>query len=147
MELDATEVRRLADELAIRALVARYADSVTSRDGDAWVETWAEDGSWTIGGNTSTGHAALRATWNTLMALFERVIQLPQHARLDLAGDRGTGHWGVLEIGRTTDGAASFTLGSYSDVYRRTKQGWRFSERRFHFHYTGPPDLSGHWTQ
>jgi ketosteroid isomerase-like protein len=38
------------DELAIRALVARYADAVCRRDPDAWAATWAEDCKWDLGG-------------------------------------------------------------------------------------------------
>ena len=33
----------VADELAIRELVARYADAVARRDDDAWAATWTED--------------------------------------------------------------------------------------------------------
>ena len=145
MQIDGNELRRVADELAIRSLVAQYADGVTRNDGDTWIDTWAADGSWTLGGNTSTGHAKLMATWTGLMALFEKVIQLPQHARLDIAGDRATGRWGMIELGRSTSGVASLSVGTYEDVYRRLDSGWKFAERRFEFSYTGPPDLSGHW--
>ena len=53
MAIDGTELRRVADELEIRALVARYADAVTDNAGQAWIETWTEDGRWTIGGTTN----------------------------------------------------------------------------------------------
>jgi hypothetical protein len=145
MQIDGNELRRVADELAIRGLVAQYADGVTRNDGGTWIETWAADGSWTIGGNTSTGHTELLATWNNLMALFEKVVQLPQHARLEISGDRATGRWGVVELGRTTSGVASVSVGCYEDVYVRSESGWKFGERRFDFSYTGPPDLSGYW--
>jgi len=145
MESDGTALRRVADELAIRRIVAQYANAVTDNDGRAWVETWAKDGRWTIGGTTSEGHEKLLETWKTLMALFETVIQLPQQGLVELAGDGATGRWGVVEIGRAKGGSPSFTLGSYHDVYRRVETTWKFSERRFEFVYTGPPDLSGHW--
>ena len=145
MDSDGDELRGLADELAIRRLVAQYAEGVTRNDEQTWIATWADDGSWTLGGNTSTGHAELLATWKSLMALFETVVQLPQHGLLELAGDRATGRWMVVELGRTSSGGASVSVGSYEDVYRRSKTGWKFSERRFEFIYTGPPDLSGHW--
>ena len=146
MEIDETTVRRVADELEIRKLVARYANAVTAVDGDAWVDTWAEDGSWTIGGGTSTGHEALRATWTRLIGFFDIVVQLPQHALLDLAGDHGTGRWSMIEMGRGKDGGPpSITLGSYTDVYRREAVGWKFAERQFDFTYSGATDLTGHW--
>jgi ketosteroid isomerase-like protein len=145
MENHGDDLRRVADELAIRRLVAQYADGVTRNDEDTWIGTWADDGSWTLGGNTSTGHANLLATWKGLMALFETVVQLPQHGLLELSGDRATGHWVVVELGRTASGGSSSSVGTYHDCYRRVESGWKFSERRFEFIYTGPPDLSGHW--
>jgi ketosteroid isomerase-like protein len=145
MDGDENGLRSAADERAIRRLVAQYADGVTRNDEQTWIGTWADDGSWTLGGNTSTGHANLLATWKGLMALFDTVVQLPQNGLLEIAGDRATGRWVVVELGRTANGAASFSVGSYADVYRRSKTGWKFSERRFEFIYTGPPDLSGHW--
>ena len=145
MEIDEAQLRMVADELAIRSLVARYADAVAQYDGRAWVETWAEDGRWFMGGGVSEGHEKLLATWNTLMALFERVIQLPQPGLVERAGDRATGRWGVVELGRTKGGQPVFTLGSYQDAYRRTGTSWKFSERRLQIVYTGPPDLSGQW--
>jgi ketosteroid isomerase-like protein len=146
MEIDEATLRRVAAELEIRKLVARYANAVTAVDGDAWVDTWTEDGSWTIGGATSTGHEALRATWTQLIGFFDIVVQLPQHALIDISGDRGTGRWSVIEMGRTKDGGPpNITLGNYTDAYRREKVGWKFAERQFDFTYSGAADLSGHW--
>jgi len=145
MTIAVDEQRRLVDELAIRNLVARYADAVSQADERAWIGTWASDGSWTLGGTTSEGHDALLQTWRGLMGLFERVVQLPQSGLIELAGDRASGQWQMVEIGRTKSGSPTVTLGSYRDAYRRTDSGWRFDSRRFDFDYTGPPDLSGQW--
>lgn len=145
MEVDGNQLRRVSDELSIRDLVSQYADAVTQNDGALWIDTWSEGGSWTLGGNTSTGHAELLATWKNLMALFEKVVQLPQHARIEIVGERATGTWAMIELGRTKSGVSSLSLGSYADVYVRQESGWKFSERRFDFHYTGPPDLGGFW--
>jgi ketosteroid isomerase-like protein len=139
------ELRAVADELAIRQLVARYADAVTHSNAEAWIDTWALDGCWTIAGNASKGHENLLTTWRELMGLFERVVQLPQDGLLEIDGDRGTGRWPTVELGRTASGDASLTVGTYHDVYRREASGWKFGERRFDFIYTGAPDLSGTW--
>jgi len=146
MEIDAATLQRVAAELEIRNLVARYANAVATVDGNAWIDTWASDGSWTIGGGTATGHEALLEKWTQLIGFFEKVVQLPQHALLEISGDRGTGSWGVVEVGRgRDDGPRSITLGTYTDVYRREAGGWKFAERTFDFTYSGAPDLSGHW--
>ena len=145
MEIDSTELSKVADELAIRRLVTQYADAVAQNDGEAWIETWAEDGSWIIGGNPNQGHEKLLATWRTLMGLFEMVIQLPQQGLLELVGDEATGSWIVVELGRGKDGEPRLVLGSYRDSYRRVAGSWKFSQRRLEFIYSGPPDLSGQW--
>ena len=36
--------RNVADELALRELVTRYADAVCRRDAAAWGDTWAAEG-------------------------------------------------------------------------------------------------------
>lgn len=145
MAIDTGDRERMADELAVRRLVDRYADAVTRANEADWIATWADDGCWRIGGTESHGHRDLLATWRKLMGLFEKVLQLPQTGLIDLTSDTGTGRWTVVEVGRTLDGNSAVTLGCYHDVYRRSETGWKFAERRFEFDYTGPPDLSGAW--
>ncbi len=145
MQITEGELRAVADDLAIRQIVARYADAVTHANADGWIETWTLDGCWTLAGNASRGHENLLSTWRELMGLFERVIQLPQAGVLEIDGDRGTGRWTVIELGRAASGTSQLTVGTYHDVYRREESGWKFSERRFDFIYTGAPDLTGTW--
>ncbi len=42
--------RNVADELALRELITRYADAVRRRDAAAWGDTWAAEGEWQIAG-------------------------------------------------------------------------------------------------
>ncbi|MCP4035757.1 MAG: nuclear transport factor 2 family protein [bacterium] len=142
------DLRAVADELAIRQLVACYADAVTHANAEAWIETWAHDGCWTLAGNSSQGREDMLSTWRELMGLFERVIQLPHAGIVEIdatEGDRGTGRWTTIELGRSKTGSPSLTVGTYHDIYRRESAGWKFAERRFDFIYTGAPDLCGSW--
>jgi ketosteroid isomerase-like protein len=139
------DLRAIGDELAIRNLVARYAEAVNQGDAEAWVSTWARDGCWTLGGERSEGHENLLHTWRNLMGLFERVIQLPQSGVIEVSGDCGEGRWSMIELGRSQGGDSSWTLGTYYDDYRREEAAWRFVSRRFEFIYAGAPDLSGMW--
>jgi uncharacterized protein (TIGR02246 family) len=141
---DASErIQRIADELAIRDLVAAYADAVTRKDAKAWSGTWADDATWILGGHATEGREAILARWNEIMSLFEFIAQLPQYGRIEIDGDRATGRWYVNELGRTKGGGPSPTLGVYHDVYARLASGWRFQRRRFDLLYVGAPDLSG----
>ena len=134
---------RISDELAIRELVASYADAVVRRDADAWSATWAEDGEWHILGNATRGRDAVVSLWKQLMAAVPFVVQVPGHALIEVDGARATGRWYITEYGKSADGSGSLTLGVYHDEYTRSAEGWRFLRRRFDALYSGPPDLSG----
>ena len=49
---------RVADELEIRNLVARYSDAVLRFDSETWLATWAQEGEWELLGERSRGQEA-----------------------------------------------------------------------------------------
>jgi hypothetical protein len=129
------------DELAIRGLVARYSDAVCRRDGEAWIETWAKDCRWDLGGGRVTeGREATLALWRTATAKYPWVAQLAPTGMVEVTGDSGSGNWWVLELNRLSDGNGALHLGHYEDEYRRTDQGWQFAVRRFSMVYRGRLD-------
>lgn len=138
-----TETSRVADELEIRNLVARYAVAVTRADRDAWAATWADDGEWNVVGQSARGRQDLVALLEKLTAVFTCVVQHAHSGVVELDGDRARGSWQITEHGKLTNDMALFTIGVYSDEYVREKGAWRFASRRFRMVYSGPPDLSG----
>lgn len=132
----------VADELAIRDLVARYAQAVTHRDEAAWGATWAKDGEWSVMGREAKGREAAVALWNELMGSLSFIVQMATTGNIQLAGDRATGGWTVTEHGKFGNGSPLFTIGLYDDVYVRSPEGWCFQSRAFRPLYAGPPDLS-----
>ena len=143
MALDQTELRRVADELAIRDLVARSADAVVRFDAKAWIEGWAEDARWILGGSAAEGRDAILSRWLMVMGTIDFVAQLPEYGTLDISGDRGTGRWYVTELLWFKGGNPARILGVYHDDYLRVDGAWRFEQRRFDVLYTGAPDLTG----
>lgn len=133
----------IADQLAIRELVARYADAVTRRHERDWAATWAEDGEWHVFGNPTKGREAIVILWNELMGGLPFVVQLPGAGTISIDGSNATGRWYITEHGQTAEGGGLLTIGVYHDRYRRLDGGWRFARRRFDILYSGPPDLSG----
>jgi uncharacterized protein (TIGR02246 family) len=129
------------DELAIRNLVARYCDAVCRRDAARWAATWAEDGTWDLGGGRVThGRAAAVELWSSALAKYPWVAQLAPTGTVEVSGDTGRGAWWVLELNHLPDGTGALHLGHYDDEYRRTEEGWQFSSRRFAMVYRGPLD-------
>ena len=116
----------VADELAIRALVARYADAVCRRDPDAWAATWAEDCRWDLGGGRVTsGRAETLDLWRTAIAKYNWVGQVVTSGLVDVEGDQARGWWYLIEFNRRAQGDGTMHLGHYDDDYVRTPDGWR----------------------
>ncbi|MCP3986513.1 MAG: nuclear transport factor 2 family protein [bacterium] len=133
----------VTDELAIRNLVARYADAVTRDDGDCWTATWTENGSWHILGQMAQGRSELNTLRRNMMSGFESVVQLPSTGQVSVEAETGHGRWTITEHARLAGGGALSTLGIYDDRYLCEGGVWYFAERRFHALYIGPADLSG----
>ena len=129
------------DELAIRNLVARYGEAASRRDADAWVDTWAPDCVWDLGGGRITrGHDETLALWRSSIAKYPWVVQVPASGLVEELDGEVRGSWYVLELNHLADGGGVTHLGHYGDTYVKTADGWRFATRRFHLIYRGAMD-------
>ncbi len=135
----------VADELEIRNLVARYVDAVNDRDEAAWQSTWCDDATWELMGQRLEGTEACLGFLRAAFGSLEAVIQQATGGVIEIDGDEATGRWTISEHAKTTDGTTMLLIGSYSDRYLRTGDGWRFAHRGLVTLYQGPPDLSGHF--
>ena len=141
--MDRSVEAKIADELAIRELVARYCHGIAERDDKAWAETWAVDGEWKVLGQEVRGRDAILALYQKLVSTLRWVVQVASDGVIELAGDEATGRWQILETIQAKDGRALINVGRYRDRYRRDADGkWRFACREFRFSYSGPPDYS-----
>ena len=134
---------RIADELAIRELVDRYADAIVRRDEDAWAATWTADGEWHVLGDVVRGRDEVVKKWRDLMGRLQFVHQVASGGLLEFDGKRASGRFYVNEYATTRDGSGLLTLGVYHDEYVCEGGDWLFRRRRFGPLYMGPPDLSG----
>jgi uncharacterized protein (TIGR02246 family) len=141
--MDRSVEAKLADELAIRGLVARYCHAIAERDDAAWAATWADDGAWVVLGQEVRGRAAVLAHFQKLVSAARWVVQVATDGWIELAGDSASGRWQIRESIQTQDGRAWLNLGIYRDRYVRGSDGaWRFARRDLSGSYFGPPDLS-----
>jgi len=134
------------DELAIRRLVAVYADAVNRRDGPLWASTWAEDGVWDLMGNEITGKDVVVDMWNKAMNGFDFVVQLVYQGTLEIDGASATGRWYLAEHLRPQGSQSGrFNIGTYADKYRRVDGNWLFTRRTYNILYNdeGEGDMSG----
>lgn len=133
----------LEDELALRNLMARYVDAVNRYDAEAWINTWAEDGTWNLLGTPVTGRTAILALWQQMMSTFEYALLFPSSCLFEIEGDSASGHWYLQEHSRDLEGNSSAMLSRYVDTYVKRDGQWLFMTRDYGFIYNGPPDFSG----
>jgi uncharacterized protein (TIGR02246 family) len=132
------------DESALVALTLEYADAVRARDVDRWAATWTDDARWVLGpGRDVVGRDAIVEMWSTAISRYSSVVQLYLSCTFDVDDDEATGRCELLELNIVADGSRHLFAGHYSDTYRRTTDGWRFSSRALTKYYAGPPDLTG----
>jgi len=133
-------------DASIRSLVARYAQAVVARDGEAWSDTWAKNGRWEIMGQAPVGRAAVRAHWEKLMSGIHFVFQLAGEGSIEVEeeGARATGRFPTVEFLKLApEGPGNLMIGTYHDVYVVEDGEWKFASRRIDVQYMGPADLSG----
>lgn len=133
---------RIADELEIRNLVARYADAVSRRDTDLWAATWADGGAWNVMGMSAEGREDVAALFSKLVGGFAFVVQHAASGYVEFQDEGASGKWQITEYGQL-GGTPLLTVGLYDDTYVREGGAWLFAERSFQPIYSGPPDLSG----
>lgn len=136
-------MQHVADELAIRNLVARYAAAIGLEDEETWTATWAANGVWELLGQRAEGPEQALELWRKLASGLAFVVQHAVCGEVRVDGDRGTGSWQIEELGQRRDGTPLLVLGHYADDYVREAAGWRFAARTFSPRYIGPPDLRG----
>jgi uncharacterized protein (TIGR02246 family) len=132
-----------SDESALIALSLEYADAVRARDAERWAATWTEDARWVLGeGRDVVGRDAIVEMWATSMAKYEAVVQQYHACTFDIDGDTAIGRCEFSELTVKADGGRHILAGHYTDTYRRTPDGWRFTTRHLTKYYAGPPDLT-----
>lgn len=133
-----------SDESALIALSLEYADAVRARDATRWADTWTEDARWVLGeGRDVVGRASIVDMWSTSIAKYQAVVQLYHAATFYVDGDTARGRCEFSELNIKADGGRHVLAGHYTDTYRRTPDGWRFTSRQLTRYYAGPPDLTG----
>jgi ketosteroid isomerase-like protein len=133
MSTDATA----SDQLAIHALVSRYADAVNVADADMWAGTWTDDAAWDLGGGRRVeGKTAIVELWTAAMASFDNVIQIVAHGSVQVSGEAATGRWTLFEVDQR-EGEVLLIVGCYGDKYVKMGGRWSFAERSFTATYRG----------
>ncbi|KAA9154669.1 nuclear transport factor 2 family protein [Amycolatopsis acidicola] len=134
-----------ADRFEIEALRGEFTDAGMMHDYDRFAALFTEDGHWQIapGALEFTGRDDIRAAIERLQGSWEFFVQNTHPGVIRLDGDTATGRAYVAELGRFTDGSSHQNFALYHDRYRRTPDGWRFTERVYEVRYVDDTPLPG----
>ncbi|GIG90688.1 nuclear transport factor 2 family protein [Plantactinospora endophytica] len=140
-----TDLQAIADRFEIDSLRGEFTDAGMMRDFDRWADLFAEDGVWRIpdAGVELVGRAALRAGIERLQGNWEFFVQNTHPGIVQVDGDTAIGRAYVNEIGRFRDGSSHLNFAIYHDRFRRTPDGWKFTERSYELRYVDTSPLHG----
>ena len=133
---------RLEEERELSVLMARYCDAVNRRDGEDWIDCWAEGAQWVLMGNRVSGRENILALWQQVMSGFEFALMLPSSCLFTADGTSASGHWYLHEYTRDHQGNAATNVSRYQDTYRKVDGQWFYQSRECHFIVSGA-GLSG----
>jgi uncharacterized protein (TIGR02246 family) len=128
-----TDVAELTDQLAIRDLLAGFAEAVNHMRPEELRALFTDDGEWVVTGwGAPSGHDAIVAFLDDLLVKWAMIFHAIHSGRVELDGDRARGEWYISEFGQLHDGTEVRIAGVYHDDYQRGADGrWRFSRRRY----------------
>ena len=130
------QVQNLADEAAIRNLVARFADACIVADYDAFKSLWAAHGKWTIHEpflTSAEGIQNIDAMVRNLRKGREFFVQFALSGVIKLKGAKATARWVMHEVSKGPDDKYYNNYAIYTDVIKKIKGQWRFVQRDYHY--------------
>lgn len=127
------ELRMITDRIEIDALRSECADATAMNDLDRLVRLFTDDAvvrvpelkiEW-------KGLDQLRTGFSQVMESVTKLIQNSHPGVVEITGDTATGRDYIFELGRRADGSTIENHAIFHDHYRRTHDGWKFSERDY----------------
>jgi ketosteroid isomerase-like protein len=140
-----SDFQAIADRVEIEALRGEYTDAVMMRDYDRVASLFTPDGALRMPNVPVelVGHEAIRGWGERVPAFVDFLVQTTHPGMIRLAGDTASGRAYLSELIRLRDGQSQVNYAIYHDHYRRTPDGWRFTERVYEVRYLDATPLTG----
>lgn len=140
-----TDLQAIADRVEIEALRGEFADAAMTHDFDRLASLFTDDGAVRIpdAGAETVGRDGIRVAAERLQGMWEYFLQTVHPGTIRVDGDTASGRTYLCELGRLRDGGSHLNYGIYHDRYRRTLEGWKFSERVYEARYVDTTPLPG----
>jgi ketosteroid isomerase-like protein len=133
----------IADRVEIEALRGEFTDAVMMNDYARVASLFTHDGALRMPDVPADleGRDAIRAFGQRRPAEF--LVQTTHPGTIRLEGDTASGRAYIQELGRARDGTSFLNYALYHDRYRRTPDGWKFTERVYEVRYLDTTPLAG----
>jgi ketosteroid isomerase-like protein len=140
-----SDFQAIADRVEIEALRGEYTDAVMMRDYDRVALLFTPDGALRMPNVPVdlVGLEEIRAWGDRVPAFVDYLVQTTHPGIIRLDGDTASGRAYLQELIRLRDGSSQLNYAIYHDRYRRTADGWRFSERVYEIRYLDHSPLAG----
>jgi len=139
------DFQAIADRVEIEALRGEYSDAGMMRDYDRMASLFTEDGTLRMPDVPAdlSGRDEIRAWLEQVPRHVDYLVQTTHPGSVLLFGDTASGRAYLQELGRTRDGRSFVNYAIYHDHYRRTEDGWKFTERVYEIRYLDTTPLPG----
>jgi ketosteroid isomerase-like protein len=140
-----SDFQAIADRVEIEALRGEVTDAIMMRDFDRAASLFTPDGVVRVPhiGAEAAGREKIRAGADRLQGLWDYFVQTTHPGMIRLDGDTATGRAYISELMHGHDGRSELNYAVYHDRYRRTPDGWKFTERVYEVRYLDHSPLAG----
>jgi len=139
------DLEAIADRVELEALRGEFTDAAMMRDYGRLAALFTADGVLRIpdAGIELADREEIRAWGERVPAVVELFVQTTHPGTIRLDGDTASGRAYMSELIRLRDGSSHLNYAIYHDRYRRTPDGWRFTERSYEIRYLDSTALAG----
>jgi ketosteroid isomerase-like protein len=140
-----SDLQAIADRFEIEALRGEFTDAVMMRDYDRLASLFTPDGVWRMPNIPVelAGQEEMRAFGERVRGFVDYLVQTTHPGTLRLDGDTASGRAYIQELVGLRDGGSELNYAIYHDRYRRTPDGWKFTERVYEIRYLDRTPLTG----
>jgi ketosteroid isomerase-like protein len=140
-----SEFQAIIDRVEIEALRGEFTDAAMMRDYDRMASLFTPDGVLRMPNVPAEMNSPeeIRAFGRRVPEIVEFLVQNTHPGTIVLEGDTAYGRAYMNEVGRTRDGRSELNYAIYHDRYRRTPDGWKFTERVYEVRYHDTTPLTG----
>jgi ketosteroid isomerase-like protein len=141
-----SDLQAIADRVEIEALRGEFADAGMMRDWDRFASLFTHDGAFRMPQSNIelVGREQVRDYGERVHpALWEYFVHTAHPGTIQLEGDTASGRAYIQELGRFRDGRSELNYSIFHDRYRRTPDGWKFTERVYEKRYRDTTPLAG----